>query len=49
MQATFLIVMSIALYGVFLAIQNLRHREYFVDPQASAAWRRPWREAGSLA
>ena len=36
MQGTFLIVMSIALYGVFLAIQNLRHREYFVDPQASA-------------
>jgi Ca2+:H+ antiporter len=35
-QATFLIVMSIALYGVFLAIQNLRHREYFVDPDAAA-------------
>ena len=31
LQATFLIVMSVVLYGVFLAIQNLRHREYFVD------------------
>lgn len=34
-QAAFLIVMSVALYGVFLAIQNLRHREYFVAPGAS--------------
>jgi Ca2+:H+ antiporter len=31
-QAIFLIIMSSALYGVFLAIQNLRHREYFVAP-----------------
>jgi Ca2+:H+ antiporter len=30
LQAVFLSVMSIALYGVFLAIQNVRHREYFV-------------------
>lgn len=35
-QAAFLSVMSIALYGVFLAIQNLRHREYFIDPAAAA-------------
>jgi Ca2+:H+ antiporter len=27
----FLILMSLALYGVFLAIQTLRHRHYFVD------------------
>jgi Ca2+:H+ antiporter len=27
LQATFHIVMSIVLYGVFLAIQNVRHRE----------------------
>ena len=27
----FLIVMSVALYAVFLAIQTLRHRHYFVD------------------
>jgi len=27
----FLIVMSLALYGVFLAIQTLRHRHYFLD------------------
>lgn len=31
LQATFLIVMSVVLYGVFLAIQNVRHREYFID------------------
>ncbi|HEX3357250.1 MAG TPA: hypothetical protein VHS31_09790 [Tepidisphaeraceae bacterium] len=36
MQSIFLIVMSIGLYGVFLAIQNLRHREYFIAPQASS-------------
>jgi Ca2+:H+ antiporter len=48
MQATFLIVMSIALYGVFLAIQNLRHREYFVDAAAGAAHDAA-HETGSLA
>src|SRR5262245_26724811 len=36
-QSLFLIVMSIALYGVFLAIQNLRHREYFIDSAAEAS------------
>lgn len=30
LQATFFIVMSMGLYGVFLAIQNSRHRPYFV-------------------
>jgi len=30
LQSSFLIVISLALYGVFLAIQNLRHRDYFV-------------------
>jgi Ca2+:H+ antiporter len=34
MQAVFLIVMSVALYGVFLAIQNLRHRAYFMAPHS---------------
>jgi Ca2+:H+ antiporter len=34
LQAAFLIVMSLALYGVFLAIQNLRHRAYFVAPDS---------------
>lgn len=33
LQAIFLIVMSIGLYGVFLAIQNVRHRDYFVIPE----------------
>jgi Ca2+:H+ antiporter len=32
LQATFFIVMSLGLYGVFLAIQNTRHRPYFVWP-----------------
>ena len=35
-QAIFLIVISFALYGVFLAIQTLRHRDYFVAPGAEA-------------
>lgn len=33
LQATFLIVMSFGLYGVFLAIQNVRHPNYFVPPE----------------
>ena len=36
-QAVFFIVMSIGLYGVFLAIQNLRHRAYFIAPEAPDA------------
>jgi Ca2+:H+ antiporter len=35
-QSEFDIGMSLALYGVFLAIQNVRHREYFVEPAAGA-------------
>ena len=31
-QAIFFGVMSFGLYGVFLAIQNVRHREYFIAP-----------------
>jgi Ca2+:H+ antiporter len=34
MQAIFFIVMSIGLYGVFLAMQNLRHRAYFMAPES---------------
>jgi Ca2+:H+ antiporter len=34
LQATFLILMSVGLYGVFLGIQTLRHRDYFVWPGA---------------
>ena len=34
MQSIFDIVMSLGLYGVFLGIQTLRHRDYFVVPQA---------------
>ncbi|MGH8772343.1 MAG: calcium:proton antiporter, partial [Burkholderiales bacterium] len=29
-HAVFLSVMSVGLYGVFLAIQNVRHRDYFI-------------------
>jgi len=32
LQGAFLVIMSLALYGVFLAIQNLRHRDYFIAP-----------------
>ena len=35
-QAAFLIIVSLVLYGVFLAIQNLRHREYFIDEAGGA-------------
>ncbi len=34
LQAAFLIIMSVGLYGVFLAIQNVRHRDYFVAPES---------------
>jgi Ca2+:H+ antiporter len=44
LQATFLIVMSVGLYGVFLAIQNSRHRHYFVAPGPAAE-----REGGPIA
>ena len=37
LQSAFMVVMSVALYGVFLAIQTLRHRDYFVSPGAKAA------------
>jgi|SRR6185295_6992003 len=34
-QGALLIVLSLSLYGVFLAIQNARHREYFLAPGAA--------------
>jgi Ca2+:H+ antiporter len=33
-MAVYLIIMSVGLYGVFLAIQTLRHRSYFQQPTA---------------
>jgi len=33
LQSGFLIFMSVGLYSVFLGIQMLRHREYFVSPE----------------
>ena len=35
LQSTFLITMSVGLYGVFLAIQTMRHRDYFVLTNAA--------------
>src|ERR1700760_3304266 len=35
LQSAFLIVMSLGLYGVFLAIQTMRHRDYFVLTNAA--------------
>lgn len=35
LQSTFLIIMSLGLYGVFLAIQTMRHRDYFIAPSAA--------------
>jgi Ca2+:H+ antiporter len=35
LMAVYLIIMSIGLYGVFLAIQTLRHRSYFEQPALS--------------
>jgi Ca2+:H+ antiporter len=40
-QGIFLSVMSIGLFGVFLAIQNLRHRDYFVAPRPPESGDRP--------
>ena len=33
LQSIFLITMSVGLYGVFLAIQTRRHRDYFIGPE----------------
>jgi Ca2+:H+ antiporter len=49
MHATFFIVMSVVLYGVFLAIQNLRHREYFIDSSSAVSPDAADDEAHSLA
>ena len=35
MHSTFFILMSIGLYGVFLAIQTTRHRDYFLPPAST--------------
>ena len=35
LQSIFLITMSVGLYGVFLAIQTWRHRDYFIGPDGS--------------
>jgi Ca2+:H+ antiporter len=40
-QAVFLAIMSIGIYGVFLIIQNWRHREYFVRPARGEALEHP--------
>ena len=40
-QAAFLSLMSLVLYGVFLGMQTSRHREYFVSPNEAAGGERP--------
>ena len=35
LQSTFLILMSVGSYGVFLGIQTRRHRDYFVSMSAA--------------
>ncbi|HUL92690.1 MAG TPA: ionic transporter y4hA [Burkholderiales bacterium] len=40
-QAAFLIVTSVVLYGVFLGMQTSRHRDYFVSPSAPAGGPEP--------
>ncbi len=35
-QEVFLIIVSLALYGIFLLIQTVRHRQHFVESQTSA-------------
>jgi Ca2+:H+ antiporter len=40
-QAAFLVIMSIGLYSVFLAIQNVRHREYFMAAPSREALESP--------
>jgi len=45
-QAAFLIIISVALYGIFLTIQNGRHRAYFRVPKPTAEAKdakRKWR------
>ena len=37
LQSAFLTVMSVGLYAVFLAIQTVRHRDYFVSPGGAEA------------
>ncbi|HKT32394.1 MAG TPA: calcium:proton antiporter [Gammaproteobacteria bacterium] len=41
LQATFLIIMSVGLYGVFLAIQTVRHRDYFISQSSAATMTEP--------
>jgi len=41
LQAGFLILMSLVLYGVFLGIQTSRHPEYFVAPKGRDGGKKP--------
>src|SRR5699024_2097183 len=37
LQSTLIITIPVGLYVIFLAIQTMRHRDYFVSPSAAAA------------
>jgi len=45
-QSVFYSLMSVSIYGVFLAVQTTRHREYFVSPNAGSANEHPHGEQG---
>lgn len=44
LQAAFLIIISVGLYGVFLAIQTVRHRDYFISQSSVVAITEPTAE-----
>ncbi|HUB95131.1 MAG TPA: hypothetical protein VL993_04390 [Stellaceae bacterium] len=48
-QQIFLVIMSVGLYGAFLAIQAGRHREYFALGDGSADHAEPHTQAGATA
>jgi Ca2+:H+ antiporter len=48
LQSIFLVVMSIGIYGLFLIIQNRRHRAYFLRPAPGQGNERADAEAASV-
>jgi len=44
-QTVFFALFTILLYGVFLAVQTVSHRSFFVDPQLDAAATEPFQDA----
>ena len=46
--ATFLIIVSLVLYAIFLAMQNLWHRDYFIQPNSGESHPHPTTSEGPL-